>query len=427
LFLSGILARIPSLITNRVPCNHQWAQISGWTLESVAIGNRYRVKSPLGNLNLNLFATYVADSGLGYKTSALRIVRETIERMQETLKDKYQKEVKLLMPQYITVEGLIEYLANKEGKYSTEGIIIKDEFTTLFKDIAGKRYLSDELEIYSQSYDGSPIKRMTRSEKLEFAENYIVSMVSATTPQLYQIMGPEFFYQGLGNRIIWCTGENNQIYIPNPSRWEENWQKTQDEDREIEEIAEELCKIRMEGIADRYMYLTGKSAELTEDFDQANKALIRDIAKLKKPNEYRHLYVARQTERMLKLAGLYHIAYAYKSRNFEVLTENDIKWAIEKAKIILNDYDRMIEEWKGTELTQPIKTEINYNQRVLDFVTARGGIVTQTDLARKFQGWGDKLGKVLSILVQAGELNVEHKLVAGPTKTIYRLKGVVVP
>jgi hypothetical protein len=240
-------------------------------------------------------------------------------------------------------------------------------------------------------------------------------------------MGPEFFNQGLGNREIWCTGENSRIYIRDPSRWEENWQKIQQEDQEITEIAAELCRIRMEGCANESMYLTGKSAELTEDFDQANKVLIRDIVNLKKPNEYRHLYVARQTERMLKLAGIYHIDYAYKSPNFEVLTENDIKWAIEKAGMILKNYDEMIKDWRGTEVIQPIKTEINYNQKILDFIAVNGGKVTQTELTRKFQGWGDKLGRVLAVLVQAQELEVEREYVAGPIKTWYKLKGGIVP
>lgn len=411
-----ILEELKNVILETQETTEAWADFISLSIVGTVAGAKRPVRTKKGALGLNLFGCFIGPSGIANKTTPLKYILRPIFGF---IKDTVEED--LLLPASFSVEGMTEYLANKEGKYSDEGQILKDEFTTLFKESVNKKYLTDEMEFYSHLYDGWVLKRFTRKTKLEHVEQVYVSLLGTTTPIIYSILSRNHFIQGLGNRIVWILYEEPKNSVVDPLRWTFDWQREQRDDSKLKDIAGTLVEMRKSKMGT--MYLSDRASAMVEKLHQQ---IIVETKKIFKdnPRDIKHLYLSRQAERVLKLAGIYHFDHAWQNPKMNVISEKEIQWALPKVNKYYKDYLKMIEDWEVTGEAATIKT-LEYYQtamlRVIQRGQNRGLIVDSKYIHSKCQWIGVKVVDVLQGLVLNKKVNVKKEESGGRPRHIYSI------
>jgi len=410
----GFIGEYSKFITSRVPTSKDWAESVAIAMLSTCCRPDRIIRTKIGKLRLNLFHLVIGPSGLSYKTVPLKDY--CLPTMLEVSKKlKYNT----ILPSGFSIEGMIEYL----DKVQNVGIIIRDEFTTLFKEFYHKKYLSDEMEFLSQLYDGLMQMRYTRRAKLDHVVSCYVNLLATTTPYLYRVMKPDFFIQGIGNRILYTLFDGNDV--PKCSFEELFPLPESDElDDKIALFAESLAKIWKEGNPLR-IHPNKAAGKLLAEFKykMESEAMQRQR---KDPYDLQYSYLHRLPEMTIKLAGVHSISRCYKEefRAVHVLNEYDAKWAIAKAERHLEYFREMLNRWAMVTVEEPVRTQrpdFEYAKLVLSRL---GGKATHTQVIR-YTGWsGDKVRNVMNTLSQAKVIKIykgESSAKGGPKPVIYEL------
>ncbi|MEM2271996.1 MAG: hypothetical protein QXP56_04930 [Archaeoglobaceae archaeon] len=278
------------------------------------------------------------------------------------------------------MEGLIEYLSQH-----AEGIIIRDEVSSFFKELQGsKSYLPDLPEIMSQLYDGTVQKRYTRKAKLEKVLNCYINFIGASTPYLYDVMDMCDFIQGVGNRILWevWKKQENHSFTLFPER-----KFLEERDARIDEFAEKLVKLRNSMFTQLEPDPNVKSQidRFKSEWDmKAHEIAQKDVRDL------RCGYYARVGELCIKLAGLYTISRLWEvlpsSRLGEVLiTQQDFERAKSRMEHYIQQFEQLLVDWR-TQPETPKPVSHKFSKDAFVDVVRRKGIITRAELL-KITGW----------------------------------------
>ena len=169
-------------------------------LGSIALKNLH-FDDEMGEVHANIYIIYVGKSGLACKTPLIKRMRQEIDEWDKNM----------AAPVKFTSQGFTEYATGRQRKKGEEGesipshdagIIIRDEFSRLFKD-SHNNTTSDVLEFLSELHDCYIESYRTRTYGLEGGKFFYLTLFSATTETFLMKMDDEFFMQGLGNKVLW--------------------------------------------------------------------------------------------------------------------------------------------------------------------------------------------------------------------------------
>jgi len=161
-------------------------------------------------LNMNLYSTMSEDDikearrlkkKTGKKTEAEQALIDSLNELEEQL-------VEFCLPERFSAEGISSYMT-KENK--NKGAIFGDEFTAMVKGSKTKDYLATLLEDLSRMFDNNMVDNMTTTRGHEKSSGTHISLISATTPLLYQLLDDTFWIQGTGNRILFTVGKKKKV------------------------------------------------------------------------------------------------------------------------------------------------------------------------------------------------------------------------
>jgi hypothetical protein len=156
-----------------------------------------------GILRPNLLFLNVSPSGIGKTKPMMEFTYPIVKKASDLIEKDF------LLPSKTGVEGFIWYV----NKYSREeGIVIRDEFSSLFKE-AKKSWQSDALEFVSEMYDGNFQKRVTIGRGIEKIERLYASLISCSTYYFIGQMDKNYFQQGTGNRFLYCCSGFNEYEV----------------------------------------------------------------------------------------------------------------------------------------------------------------------------------------------------------------------
>ena len=371
----GFIKEYSELILESIPTSRDWAEAIAMTVESVVLGN-VKVTTKIGPLALNIWNLMVGPSGLAYKTTPLiYYVYPTLSEITEMIGKP------VIMPSRFSVEGMIEYVS---GGYKTEkgskkkiwvpgnneGCIIKDEFTTLFKEAQSKQYLADIMEFMSELFDGAMQKRFTRKTKLEQSKKVYISLLAATTPYLFSVMDKNFFIQGTGNRILYTIFEPSK---PEEFRADEYFvtgRREREREAKVSEFAGKLGKIYNSNL--RYIYPMDEAGELWVRF-KAEKDKIAYKRYKANSQDVVYTYIQRLPIACLKMAALAAVSRGYETipsmrGDTLMISEEEMIWAINKTEKHLKYFNLLLEKWEITP--KDIQPEVHEREllRILGFV-----------------------------------------------------------
>lgn len=258
-----------------------------------------------------------------------------------------------------SVASSFEGITDWAIEHGLRGTAVRDEATTFFKE-SRSGYTSNVQETYSLVYDGWIMPRATRKVQVHQAIPVYFNLVGGATPQyMFSQMGPEFFFQGVGNRIDFERPKE----IPTHLTFEEVFPITNvsdlehygssDLDREQQEFADMLVKIVKVLHKKEYYILT-----LTEDVakmstEYLNKKVDEKYSIVPESRfAFKREYINRDWQKSLKYAGL--LAFSESKMIDDALTgevvmleEKHIDSGQKIAEHNLKQFDNIITEWMG--------------------------------------------------------------------------------
>jgi hypothetical protein len=335
-------------------------------------------------------------------------------RASELLPDKYH----LVLPSKFSVEALIKFMNTH-----TLGCIIRDEFTGLLKESAGKDYLVDSLEFLSELYDGLIQKRSTIAHGVQELAHVYVTFITATTPYLYKVMKPDFYTQGTGNRInIEMFHDSDIPEIPvNSEEYFKGRVFESQRDNFNEEVAQVLADMRHCPI--KYIQPDEEAGRLWAEYkNDCNLIAKRHY----KSNAYdlHYSYLARSAETALKLSGLYAVSRKWNiitAEGYElqelIIMKADMERAIEKAKHHYQQFCLMLDAWRLRPDQPFVKTYEEQSSFILDQLESMSGI-TWTELRRRVKWDSVTWKEVLRYLHQSERIVVVQGESTGGRKPI---------
>jgi len=405
---SGFVKEFADAITRNIPTSREWAEAIALTVESTVL-SKVKALTKIGPVSLNVWHLMIGPSGLAYKTTPMRyFVYPTLVSLTQKI------EKPLIMPSRFSVEGMIEYLSMvhtkgvKSGQPKhNEGCIIRDEFSSMFKDYSSKSYLADVMEFLSELYDGTMQKRFTRKTKLEKTQKIYITMLAATTPYLFSIMERNFFVQGTGNRILYVLHEPKDLPVIDPEDFFIDGEKQRVKEGKIEYFANKLAELYKCSI--RYIWPDEEAGKLWSDYKMR---MDREAARRYKenPQDLEYTYMQRLPEMCLKLAGLYAISRSYEKigktkLDSMVIRSVDMKIALRKIESYHNHFLRMLEKWVITPRAKAVETEERNLVYVLNPIRENPDkLLTQREILNRTDFSYDKLVKLLGTLIQRGNI-----------------------
>ena len=381
---SGFIADYSKIILESIPTSPDWVESIALSIEATVLG-KVKVLTKIGPLSLNVWNMMIGPSGLAYKSTPLMyFVYPTLAGVAELIGKP------IIMPGKFSVEGLIEYLSMRHMRgelkgelMHDEGIIVRDEFTSLFKGVYNKGYLADVLEFMSELYDGQMQKRYTKSAKLEESKHVYICLLAATTPYLFSIMERDFFIQGTGNRILYTMFEPKVLPVIDPNEFFMSGGDYMKRVERTNEFARKLADMYNSNL--RYIFPMPEAADLWTKYkmEKDKEAAERYRAN---PQDLQYSYIQRITEMTLKIAALATVSRAQDSigklkSDTLMITEEDMKWAIMKTEKHLEYFRMMLDKWTIVPVSKPVETEEKELKYLLSFIEGNPDhMLTQQEL-----------------------------------------------
>ena len=339
--------------------------------------NKVKFSDFKGDIKPNMYALMIGPSGLAEKTLPLQSIVKPIFRYCDDLMlhdGKFADEYILEPEEEGQKRHKLKYFFSIPNEYSTEamtsvlakrkyGIIIADEFTGLLKSVKGKDYMSSMLEYISRVYDGDAAMRITKSSGYEQANDLCISLITATTAHIYDVMKPDFFVQGTGNRFLIVTYdvENSPITV------REDYYDILSSDLGSDKL-KETNKQFASNLVHFFKFLDSKEMVTAAPSPEVAKILREFILKMKvrSKNIYKadkrsleYSYLDRMELQINKLVLNITGARAYcqfLDGEFEGeekylhlhITVDDAKEAISLMQLYEGQFTRMLEEWSST-------------------------------------------------------------------------------
>ena len=411
--------QVAKFIHETTKTNLRWAECVATSMLSTVMGNRAIIDTK-GRLQLNVWFLCIGPSGLAHKTIALKTyLIPILINTSKKLEDEYH----LILPSKYSTEALIKFLTSH-----SHGIIIRDEFTGLLKESAGKEYLADSLEFLSEMYDGKVQMRTTITHGTQELQDVFVTFISATTPYLYKIMKPDFFAQGTGNRMnIELFNIEDTLDSPHdPRQFFSGYAIEEQRESFIGEVSDILAKIRNCHI--KFMIPDVEAAKLWTEYEYQCRVLSK---KHYKSNAYdlHYSYLARSGETALKLCALYAVSRRWSSviaddAPVELLVlKEDMQRAIDKSKHHYQQFCNMLDAWRLRPEQANVRTYEEQSTFILDQITDKPSGISWTTLRSKVKWDSNTWKEVLKYLHQSERIFVIQGESSGGRKPILLIEN----
>lgn len=428
----GFIEDYTKLMADHIPTNKHWLESVAVNVFNTTLGTSVRADTKLGRLNTNLFFMCIGPSGIAHKTIPLKYFAiptliQYSQRIEEHINKgvtdkKLWTKVRPIMPSRFSVEGMIEYLAKEQS----QGVIIRDEFSSLFKE-RSKSYIADILEFLSELYDGVIQKRYTRSYKLEEPKDVCVNLLGATTPYIYNIMDLSFFVQGTGNRILYDIAK---VEKPEPTPrdffWQEDTSTVDDEAKPFIDRLVQFKKTLMKVTEHEPIYSAILPREKLAKF--RDKTIVATMRYYEKdPQGIKHTYVARMAEMCIKLSVIHSMSRQESTDGLKKMHEagvtllpvidDDVDWAINKIVRHIKNFFELKRQWSLMGVRKPVMTDEAYFDRIIAILKEQPNKECMHTKLWKYSGWTlPKFNEVMRTMLL-------QKTVRSYTKEDYKSKG----
>lgn len=336
------ITQVGEFLTETTLTNPRWAEAIATSLISLVMGPERYISDIKGKLNLNVWFLCIGPSGMGQKTTPMKTyLLPILAKMTEISDYPY------ILPSRYSVESMIGYMDEHNL-----GAIIRDEFTSMFKESYAKEYLADSLEFLSELYDGIIHPRSTFSHGTNKMKKCYVNLIAATTPYLFKVMKADFFTQGTGNRIFIVMFDDESVSFKplDPDNFFKGQVFEDKREKFIEEVAEILCKIRQTNA--QYLIPDDEDAsKIWTEFEYQCRTKAREKYK-KNAYDLHYTYLSRLPEMVLKLSGVYAMSRSWSILHEKgcprelLIIEQDMKKAVDQGWYHYEQFCKMLNAWR---------------------------------------------------------------------------------
>ena len=341
--MAGWIEDYTDFLVEQTGTNRDWAESIATSICSAAIGGDKFLYTKQGMIKMNLFFLYIGPSGLAKKSLPMASFgSKLLEKYDELRADDIRTE----LPRRFSLESLITYFSET----STEGLLWKDEFTSMFKE-ANKEYMSGLIEFVSELVDGRLGARVTHKRGYQDAQDVYVNILAATTPYIYDVISNDFFLQGTGNRILYLVYDGNfdkQSDVQTQDYFGEKNKEQHDNDQQV--FAEDLIDIQQSSV--RYIHPMDDAGDMWLKWRDDLEAR---IFKRYKDNAFdiQTVYLGKLAINTLKLAGIHCISRLARNPQLKsgllqdeaVVLKEDMEWAMKKSEKHLAHFETLVEQW----------------------------------------------------------------------------------
>ncbi len=331
----GIIGRVESYMKRRFPVGDMWAKAIPISLISAFLEHA-RIVDKEGTVKANISMIYIAPSGTGYKTPLMEWARDVILAMgeKERLRERF------------TTASLTEYVSGT--KVSIKGrkkfsphpsiFILRDEITTLLKDIKNQRG-SDILEYLSQLHEGWIEQKGTRGFQDEGGCRVHCPMLMTGSNDFYDHLDKGFFNQGFGNRLLWIVEP-----VRKPKRHDDDYFFASGAvDLVTKKLIADITKILRELPTVNDFILDPIAVKLWKDyaFEEQTEAYVNQ-------DKSESSYIVKQSKNLLKLAMIYAASrFNYVHPGIMLICKEDMERAIADMRIFKGMFYKILFNWKS--------------------------------------------------------------------------------
>lgn len=304
--MTDFVTNLKKDIINSMPSvSKDWAEYNAIITLSTVL-SKVRIVEKEKPISLNLIMLMIGPSGIKKSLPMFAFTYPIIKEVGHLLGNR------LIFPSRSSVPGIIKYVAGKmnedpkdETKH-TEGVILRDEFSGLFKGMRAEGWQSDGMEFISEMYDGIYQLRATTTHGLNNIDALYGCLISCSTYYFISLMDPEFFTQGTGNRFLWChySAEEYDISPIDPvDYFREGWADKRE--RQITKYAKQLESLYNTEI--KNIYVGDDAGKLWVEYHNKCEKEWKKKA-IEDPLGWEYHPVKRYAELALKLSGIYAIS-----------------------------------------------------------------------------------------------------------------------
>lgn len=384
--------------------NSEWAEDIAISMLSAFSAN-VEFSTAKGKIPLNTWIIAIAPSSAGKSLPIREYVYPLLNKVQErsgNLKTDFR------LPSTFTPESMTEFLATKHF----DGIITRDEVSTLFKETSGRGYTIQLLEFLSTLYDGHIDRRYTISHGDKFVGKCYIVFLGATTPYLYNILDAQTFIQGIGCRILWNVFDTTQRVFTKDDLFSKSMQDpTNNRITKIDEFVEHLS--RLVEFTDINIAIDEKSKAAEIITEWANEIEKVAVARDKEKKVLEALYFRKSLVSLLKLCALRRLSRGLpdmKKRNVKdhvelLVEEQDVEWATNKIGYYNDCFVQMLQNWRKVPVERPIETMDNWYGAIEDIMKKdQDRLATRQEIMATIRTNSNKLSEVLGSMVESGKI-----------------------
>lgn len=395
-------------LLNTYPTSPLWAESIALSVLATAVGRERSFHTKIGPMKLNLFFLNIGPSRLAYKSVPLRYCAVPMLIKLGELADHH-----FVLPSRYTMEGLIEYMKD----FSSEGCIIRDEFTSQFKDVQKKQYLAEGMEFLSELYDGMLQKRYTKSSKLEELREVYIVYLTATTPYIFSVMERNWFIQGTGNRFLFILDKPKQVDGKyNKKLYSIDFDSFKNNSISFFPFVKRLIEIR-KNAPNLIAVQMGEALNLLSRFKTHLETKAYNLYQNDTMN-IQYGYVANCAEFVSKIAALQCISRNEWSMNslsedkYLFISLDDVKYAITKIKRYMNQFYKLMNMWGTVSEPAPVVTAKRDYDYVLSIIEQNGGEIGVTSLHKSTGYMWGKYQRIINSML-ASNLIIAKQLETG--------------
>lgn len=202
-----------------------------------------------GKFYPNLWGLVLGESTLTRKTTAMRLVVDTLKGIDDDL----------ILATDGSAEGLLTGLSHRPKRVS---IYWKDEVSGLFDSINRKDYLAGLPETLTQLYDVPQVlTRLLRKETVSISEPYFIFFGGGIRDKVYSLLSDEYVLSGFLPRFLVVSGENDL------SRVRRTGPPTNTNTERKDNLISELCDIRDRFDISVPITVAGQQAEIKSQIE----------------------------------------------------------------------------------------------------------------------------------------------------------------
>ena len=178
--------------TDAIPVFHE---LGAFILLSSIVAGTVRLEASYGKVVPNLWGLILGDSTLTRKTTAMRMVTDLMQEMDEDV----------ILATDGSAEGLLSGLSTRPGRVS---VYFRDEVSGFFDSINRKDYLAGMPEVLTHLYDVPKVyKRALRKEQITISNPVFIFFGGGIRDKVHSLLGEEYVLSGFLPRFLIVSGD----------------------------------------------------------------------------------------------------------------------------------------------------------------------------------------------------------------------------